>query len=239
MNTNTLTSTKLYENYHQWKGWRELFAYTPDSARYFVGELSGIAIAGAHVLEIGFGSGDFLQWASEQGANLVGTEINAASLEAARQRGIRLIDAQIERVADNYAGTFDTIVAFDVFEHFSNEEIVARIGAANIMLKNGGHLLLRFPNAQSPFGLVPQNGDPTHKSMLSLGALEPSIARFPFEIVEYRAAFTPLGGSLRVSIVRMIRRWTRKAISKFLNFTFATQIPYDPVVVLILRKAAG
>ena len=55
---------------------------------------------------------------------------------------------------------FDTVVAFDVFEHFALEEIEARLAALETMIRPGGHLLMRFPNGQSPFGLVLQHGDP-------------------------------------------------------------------------------
>src|SRR5690606_23788340 len=100
------------------KGWNELFRYSPDKGDYFSGEMRGIAIAGADVLEIGFGAGDFLQWAIDRGARVAATEINAALLKAAAERGIEILEADIERIADAHPSRFDTIVAFDVFEHF-------------------------------------------------------------------------------------------------------------------------
>ncbi|MFC5385280.1 hypothetical protein ACFPLB_04770 [Aquamicrobium segne] len=57
----TETAPGFYSGYEAWKGWSNLFCYTPDKADYFAGETRGLAIAGGEILEIGFGSGDFLQ----------------------------------------------------------------------------------------------------------------------------------------------------------------------------------
>ena len=168
-------SRDLYGGYEIWKGWSKPFTVTPEDAAYFAGETSGTKIGDGDVLEIGFGSGSFLAWARECKARVVGTEINPALLAAARDLGFDLLPADIEKVADKHASRFDTIIAFDVFEHFTLATIVARLRAAETMLKPGGHLVLRFPNAQSPFGLAPQNGDPTHKTALSRSAFEPLI----------------------------------------------------------------
>lgn len=236
MNHNSDTPPGLYSGYEAWKGWDELFSYTLDKADYFAGETRGLAVAGAEVLEIGFGSGDFLQWAADRGARIAGTEINPALLDAARERAIELLDTEFERIADDYAGRFDTIVAFDVFEHFTIEKIVLRLRAAEIMLKVGGHLVLRFPNAQSPFGLSPQHGDPTHLCCLSRSVFEQLIQDTAFEMVRYDRPFRARGRTPGVILARLIRHVLRDLISVSLNFIYATRIPYDPVAVLVLRK---
>ena len=169
-------SGDIYEGYEIWKGWSKPFTVTARDAAYFAGETSGTKIEDGDVLEIGFGSGSFLAWARDHGARVVGTEINPALLAAARDLGFDLLPADIEKVADKHASCFDTIIAFDVFEHFTLATIVARLRAAETMLKPGGHLVLRFPNAQSPFGLAPQNGDMTHKTALSRSVFEQLIS---------------------------------------------------------------
>lgn len=230
--------SSLYAGYENWKGWDALFRYTPDKADYFSGETRGLPIAQADVLEIGFGSGDFLQWAMDNGASAAGTEVNPVLLDEAGGRGIALVDPEFERVADEYAEYFDTIAAFDVFEHFMLEEIVARLDAAEKMLKPGGYLLLRFPNAQSPFGLAPQHGDPTHRTALSRSLFEQLIQGSSLEIVRYGHQFRAKGRSPGVFLVRMVRHLLRDAISLCLNFIYATRIPYDPVAVIVMRKRA-
>jgi len=226
----------LYTGYREWKGWEQLFRYSPDRADYFAGETRGLAIANADVLEIGFGAGAFLQWAADHGARIAATEINAQLVRAAAERGIEVIDPGIERIAAAHAGRFDTIVAFDVFEHFTMQEVIARLAAAEKMLKTGGHLLMRFPNAQSPFGLVPQHGDPTHRSYLSKSVFEQLIQQTSFEVVRYDREYRARGRTPATYLARLVRGVLRDAISFCLNLIYATRIPYDAVVVLVLRK---
>ena len=236
MTSDANTPAGFYTDYESWKGWDTLFRYTPDKADYFSGETRGLAIAAADVLEIGFGSGDFIQWAADRGARVAGTEINPVLLDAAGERGIALIDADFERVAGDHRERFDTIVAFDVFEHFSLDEILLRLRAAEKMLKPGGHLVLRFPNGQSPFGLAPQHGDPTHRSRLSRSALEPLVRGSAFEFVRYGHPFRARGRTPGVFLMRLVRHFLRDVLSACINFIYATRIPYDAVVVLVLRK---
>lgn len=227
---------RLYVGYETWKGWDRPFSYTHEDATYFAGEMRGIRIEGGALLEVGFGSGGFLAWARDRGAAVAGTEINARSLEAARERGVELIDAAFERVCDANAGRFDTIVAFDVFEHFSLDEILVRLPAAETMLKPGGHLVLRFPNAQSPFGLAPQHGDPTHKSALSRSEFEQLIQGTSFSVMRYAPSYLAVAGSPGKRVARLLRAGLRRIIARTLNFIYAQDIPWDPVVVLVLRK---
>lgn len=226
----------LYSGYEQWKRWSRPFTFTDDESRYFAGEMRGIDVAGKRVLEIGFGSGSFLSWARTRGAEVAGTEIIKALLEAALLEGVELVDPAIENVANDYAERFDVIVAFDVFEHFPLDVVVSRLAAARAMLKPGGHLVLRFPNAQSPFGLPPQNGDPTHRSALSRSVFEQLCQLIPFEFVRYGPSYRAPGKGIVKRIVRGLRGALRDGISMLLNFIYNSNIPWDSVVVLVLRK---
>lgn len=228
----------LYAGYDAWKGWYKPFTYTDDDGRYFAGEMRGIDVPGKRVLEIGFGSGSFLAWARARGAEVAGTEIIDNLLEAARREGVELIDPAIEDVARDHAGRFDVIVAFDVFEHFPLDVVVSRLAAVRTMLKPGGHLVLRFPNAQSPFGLPPQNGDPTHRSALSRSVFEQLCQSIPFDFVRYGPSYRPQGKGIVKRIARGLRGALRDGISMLLNFIYASNIPWDSVVVLVLRKPA-
>ena len=52
-----------------------------------------------------------------------------------------------------------------------------------MLLKSGGHVLARFPNAQSPLGCVTQNGDWTHRSALSAQVLMQILTGKPWALV--------------------------------------------------------
>lgn len=228
---------RLYRGYESWKGWERTFTYTADDAAYFAAETRGIALRGATLLEAGFGAGSFLAWARDQGAMVAGTEINHASLEAARAKGVEILPAAFETAAEAHIARFDVVAAFDVFEHFSLHEIIIRLAAAERMLKPGGYLILRFPNAQSPFGLAPQFGDPTHKSALSRSAFEQLIQGTSFKIERYAGSHVVGGGGLARSLARFARRSARKLIGHTLNAVYAQDIPWDPVVTLVIRRS--
>lgn len=233
----TVASRSLYAGYHDWKGWDALFTYDAAAAGYFSGELRDVALSGARVLEIGFGSGSLLAWAKDQGANLYGTEIAGTSIEAAEQFGVTLLPADLSRAASDYGDHFDTVIAFDVFEHLSFTEIDAALMAVSTMLRPGGRLVLRFPNGQSPFGLQPQMGDPTHKVALSRSVMELLIAGHSFKIMRYGPSYIHGGQGLGKRLVRGVRAVLRGLINRALNFIYATKIPYDPVVVIVLERA--
>jgi SAM-dependent methyltransferase len=226
----------LYEGYEVWKGWNRLFTVSPDEELYFAGETDGLRIANADVFEIGFGSGSFLAWARKRGARVAGTEINEALIDSARAFDIELLPADFETVAERYTSRFDTIAGFDVFEHFTHAEIAARLRALETMLKPDGHLILRFPNAQSPFGLAPQNGDLTHKTSLSRGVFEQLIQCLNFDVVRYAPCFRVIGGTMMKRLKRILRSTARDLISRLLNAIYTQDIPWDPVVVLVMKK---
>ncbi len=226
-----------YQGYEQWKSWTRRFTYTADEAAYFAGEVAGLEIAEADVLEIGFGAGSFLSWARDQGARIAGIEILPSLIEAAEREGVALLPHDFEREVTLYAAQFDTIVAFDVFEHFSMDDIRLKLDGCEMLLKRGGHLMLRFPNAQSPFGLAPQHGDLTHKSYLSRGVFEQLIQGSTWRVTRYNAAYPARGGRLGRGMASALRHALQRLVGFALNFIYAQRISWNPVVVLVLQKA--
>lgn len=230
-------ASTLYSDYQEWKSWDKLFTFTSDHAGYFAAELKDLRVERAEVLEIGFGAGSCVTWMIEKGATVSMTEISERSCAEARERGYEVLHSDLPTVAEEHTGHFDTIIAFDVFEHLDLDVVGAYLDACETMLKPGGRLLLRFPNAQSPFGLKHQAGDPTHRSELSLAVFRLLIASRPFDVIRYGGSHLYLGKPLTpVWIKRSIRRGLQTCIGGFLNFVYASRIPYDPVVVIVLEK---
>jgi 2-polyprenyl-3-methyl-5-hydroxy-6-metoxy-1,4-benzoquinol methylase len=227
----------LYGGYTAWKNWTDFFRVTPDQAGYFAGELRDVLISDSDILEIGFGSGACLAWMREQGARLHGTELNHAACDAARAAGIEILPMDLLSSADGYKERFDTIIAFDVFEHLSLGQVRDHLRACEKMLRQGGKLLLRFPNAQSPFGLEPQMGDPTHRSALSRSVVELLIEGMSLDVVRYSGSYRYAGKPLSPRwVARKILFTMQDAISAALQLIYATRIPYDPVVVIVMDR---
>ena len=146
-----------------------------------------------------------------------------------------LLEPSFENHSARLAGSFDTIVAFDVFEHFTQQQIRDRLAAAAVLLKPGGGLVLRFPNGQSPFGLAPQYGDATHVTPLSLGAVVQLLGETPLSVERYTNAFRNTGSGV-TSVVRRMRFLARDVGTRLLGWAYALSIPWDPVVTIVLRK---
>lgn len=229
----------LYKSYEKWKKWDNLFAFDNEDALYFSGELKFFDLRDANFLEIGFGSGSLISWARSKGANVWGTEINDTLAEAARAENISVLNPNIEDIYKSFQNNFDIVVAFDVFEHFTLDEIIVRLSAIWTMLKPGGVLMLRFPNAQSPFGLAAQNGDPTHKTALSRSIFEHLCQNNQFEIFHYGPSYRIGGSGVAKKLTRVLRGFSRDVISFILNKIYSSNIPWDPVVVLGMRKPSS
>jgi 2-polyprenyl-3-methyl-5-hydroxy-6-metoxy-1,4-benzoquinol methylase len=232
-----MSNDELYFAYDYWKGWTNPFTFSAEEAAYFAGETLGVKIANADVLEIGFGSGNFLAWARDQGGRISGTEINSRMLSSASLHNVRLLPRDFTTVANHYLEAFDTICAFDVFEHLDVDEVKSQLKACETMLRVGGHIILRFPNGQSPFGLLCQNGDPTHRSALSRRVIEQLVYGSRLETVRYAPAYRIKYGPLPTRIVRFLRYTARSMISMLLNGIYGEAIPWDPVVVLVMKKS--
>lgn len=157
-----------YQDYTKWKNWGSGPRLEPWEERYFAKEIKRAnPYLFRDVLEIGFGNGEFLQWAQKMGARTVGLEIISGLVESARADGFNVYCwnlAEGDPDQNPIKGEkFDCIVAFDVIEHLPVDVAKEFLRHMADMLKPGGKILLRFPNGESPFYLPLQNGDYTHR----------------------------------------------------------------------------
>jgi len=117
-------------------------------------------------LEIGCGTGHFLSYLHHKGvrdlkAIDLDTALSPVIPENVRDR-FEAIDvwAFLER-PDSHA-PYDRIFMFDVLEHFVREDGFKLLGGLSQRLVAGGQIVLKMPNASSPWGLQYQHGDLTH-----------------------------------------------------------------------------
>jgi SAM-dependent methyltransferase len=160
---------ELYTSYLTFKSW-EGAAEEPDKCFDLEVARTGIAPP-AKVLELGFGQGEFLSWAKERGYVAIGIELIPELVARASQRGFTVYQGWIESIPELEGQQFDLIVAFDVFEHMTRDELLSVLKFSKQILKRSGKILARFPNGGSPLGLLYQNGDATHVTALGAGAM--------------------------------------------------------------------
>lgn len=166
-NLKDFSSTAKREDgsYLDWKGWHDdtFGQLTKEHDIYFSSQLKRVQCpikSEMRILEIGFGSGKFLAYATNQGAKVTGTEINEHLVYMGKRRGF---DVHFTNNVSNFPQDhFDLVVAFDVLEHIPQEYLGEFIKRIRDILRPGGKFLSRFPNGDSPFGLINQNGDMTH-----------------------------------------------------------------------------
>lgn len=226
-----------YAHYAEWKQWGGAFAPGDKEARYFASEFEGIPLQGRRVLEIGFGNGNFLAWARGQGADVAGIEINDAMLDAARRHGFEASGATLDELVAQ-GKSYDLIVAFDVLEHWSTEELLRHFALIRRLLRDDGVFVARFPNGQSPFGRVFQHGDFSHQSTLSSFKIEYLATASALQVVRVANARRVGAHTDPLSTLRQHwLAWRRRRIERKLARLYGMpRLPLDPNLVAVLRK---
>ena len=105
-------------------------------------------VRGRELLELGCSYGGFLRTAQLRNWSSVGVEISKEAAKVASQAGLRVLVGALEQ-NEEYLGSanFDAVVMWHVIEHLPNWRAV--LGSAAKLLKSGGCLALRTPNAAS------------------------------------------------------------------------------------------
>jgi 2-polyprenyl-3-methyl-5-hydroxy-6-metoxy-1,4-benzoquinol methylase len=233
------TADFAYRHYAEWKGWdgdrpREA------SSEQFAMELARAEVPkGARIFEIGFGAGEFLDWARRSGFIAQGIERDQNLTAAARQRDHDVLVGELPLVAPSLSADFDTVVAFDVLEHLSREDIIRYFECFHHLLKPGGTVIARFPNVGSPFGLRMQYGDITHLTGISGNMIDQVGRMTGFELVYAgNSARSKTGGR------HSGKRWQKEAayaVRAILEVTlgfiyFGSRVALDPCMTTISRK---
>jgi 2-polyprenyl-3-methyl-5-hydroxy-6-metoxy-1,4-benzoquinol methylase len=133
----------------------------------------------AAILDLGCGSGALLDYLGRRGyTHACGVDISAEQVELAYRRGVNAEQHDaLEYLAAN-SESFDAVLAVDVFEHFTRDELSHLVRQLFSALKPGGRLLVQTANGS---GLHPGQviyGDLTHQTILtpeSLGQLLRSV----------------------------------------------------------------
>jgi SAM-dependent methyltransferase len=123
------------------------------------------------VLEIGCGAGELLAFLKSRGfSNAQGIDISPEQVALARERGV---DAEVGD-ALQLTGSYQLIIAVDVLEHFTRDELVRLARVLFEALAPGGKLLIQTANGAGLFPRQVIYGDLTHLTIFtpqSLGQL--------------------------------------------------------------------
>ncbi|MFA6013566.1 MAG: class I SAM-dependent methyltransferase [Gallionellaceae bacterium] len=231
------------EEYLVWKNWEndQFCQCSKFEAATYRAEIKKTGLNSIqNVVEIGFGNGGLLAYSKMQNWDVIGVELNDELVSRARAKGIAALPFhEFSSIENEWA---DLIVAIDVFEHIEQKNLEELLTQIRIKLKPGGVLLARFPNADSPFGLVNQNGDFTHATALGSYKVEYLAKNFGFEISYIGGESYPVFcGHFKYGIQRAISNPIRYFLEKI---THAVFFPTNPFIkffsintVIALKKA--
>lgn len=205
------------KTYALWKSWDEsqFGVLAPFEERYFEKELKRTRChipTDAKVLEIGFGNGKFLSYARKKGWSVFGIEANKQLVDLAGKQGFNAFNA--DNLSQIQSDQFDLVVAFDVLEHIPKEDLIGWYFETRRVLKIGGCFIARFPNGDSPFGLLNQNGDVTHVTSIGSVMARYFATRADMKIVYMGGEAQPLVGE---TAVHTLHRWLAWPIKTFID----------------------
>ena len=224
-----------YHNYQEFKGWTE----APDSSHdpLFAEEIASLCLKkGARVVEVGFGEGRFLDFARRSGFDVIGLEIIPDLVRLTADRGHSTFIGKLSDLFDQ-AASFDLVLAFDVVEHLTTDELTVFLSDAAVLLRDGGFILLRFPNGNSPFSLWFMNSDVTHQSYLTDNSLMQLAGPLGFRLERVsNAKLIPPIGTIK-HVRRRISYWVRSIMETLIGLSyFGKRVPLDSNLVVVLAK---
>jgi SAM-dependent methyltransferase len=170
----------------------------------------------AAILDLGCGHGALLHAAREAGYdNLLGIDNSPAQIAAAKRLGIAGVEHGdlLQAVKALPGASRDAIIAFDVIEHLTKDELIDVTDEVLRVLKPGGRWIVHVPNGVSLFSGASRYDDLTHELSFTCESLTQLILASGFR----SAAFfedEPVAHGLK-SAVRLVL-W--KAIRAALRF---------------------
>lgn len=164
----TKTYTGFYTSYASYKQYVPPSLNRKDISRFDAEIWAPAECQATHsFLEIGCGTGGFLAYLHQRGVTrFIGIDHDPALTEVIppELRDHFTCCSVWDLLADSQAGTFDRVVLLDVLEHFAPAEATELLKALRPRLTPGARVVVKVPNAASPWALQWQFGDVTHQT---------------------------------------------------------------------------
>lgn len=142
----------------------------------------------AAVLDVGCGHGALVYVARLMGyRNIVGVDGSPEQVAAAGRLGVPgVVEGDlVETLAAREDCSLDVVVAFDVIEHFTREELLPFVDHVYRVLRPGGRWVVHVPNGDSPFVGAIRYGDITHELAFTRTSLSQLLISSGFHEVAY------------------------------------------------------
>ncbi len=136
-----------------------------------------------NVLDIGCGNGGLIYWLQQLGyKNSLGIDISAEQIKLGKSLGIENIKlADLVEFLQDKKQVYDLIFARDLLEHFRKEEVMEVLELVSKALNKDGKVIIKTPNAESPFAGRYRYGDFTHEVAFTQNSLAQVLRAVDFE----------------------------------------------------------
>lgn len=170
------------------------------------------------ILEIGAGHGAFGYFMHLHGyTDYVGIDGSIEQVEASKKLGIKGIKYGnlIEELKNTQDGSIDLIIAFDVIEHFTKQELSDLIDDIFRVLKKDGAVITHQPNAEGVFGNMIRYGDYTHEQSFTRESISQIFLSSGFSKVE-SFEDVPIAHGLKSGLRNILWRFLARPLYCFL-----------------------
>jgi 2-polyprenyl-3-methyl-5-hydroxy-6-metoxy-1,4-benzoquinol methylase len=171
---------------------------------------------GDEVLEIGAGTGGMLRALEDAGWSRVsGVDCSASQVRRAEELGSRIeLGDAVEVLAARARASLGAIVALDVLEHLTIDDLLRVVELASDRLRPGGVLVARVPNGEGLFGGAILHGDISHLRAFTSRSVTQTLSLYGLELVTVRPVRPIVHGpasAARAALWALIETITRLA----------------------------
>ena len=141
----------------------------------------------AAILDVGCGHGYLLRFLTKRGyTKVTGLDISPEQVALARQIHPDVVQANALEFLEAHKDEFELIIALDVIEHHTKEEIICFLDVCYRALHSSGRLVLQTNNADSLFGSSGRYHDFTHEVSFNPNSLASLMRICGFTAIEAR-----------------------------------------------------
>jgi 2-polyprenyl-3-methyl-5-hydroxy-6-metoxy-1,4-benzoquinol methylase len=164
------------------------------------------------ILDIGCGQGTYVRQLLALGfEHTHGIDVSPEQVKIARASGLNQVSKGDYRESLGVA-ELDVVIATDLFEHLTRSEALDATERIRQALRPAGILILRVPNAASPFSGALRYGDLTHETSFTARSLRQLGAAAGFAVVQVYSCTPPVHGFK--SAVRATVWWAASTLIK-------------------------
>ena len=175
-----------YKRYHD--GSREDIERMALVYEKLLSPLLSACLRSTKVLDYGCGDGALVHYLSRRFDDAFGVDASKEQIATGVKNGINIAHLPLENFeswCESHAGSYDIVFTFDVLEHVPVADQIEFVRHLAKLLKPGGHLLVKVPNANSLLAARWRYIDWTHRSSFTEASLDFVLLNSGFTDIKY------------------------------------------------------